>query len=171
MSEVLIHPSVFIHPTAIVEEGARIGAGTKVWHHVHVRAGAIIGERCNLGKNVFVDAGALVGNGVKIQNNVSVYNGVVIEDDVFVGPSAVFTNDRVPRAFLPFTPEKIVPTRIARGASLGANCTIRCGSTIGEYAMIALGSVILHNVAPYELWGGNPARLLGKVNKAGDRVE
>ena len=162
---------IFIHPTAIVEEGARIGAGTRIWHHCHVRSGAVIGEGCTLGKNVFVDSGAVVGSRVKIQNNVSVYNGVTLEDDVFVGPSAVFTNDRLPRAFLPFGPEKISPTRICQGASLGANSTIRCGSTIGAYAMIALGSVVLNSVGAYELWGGNPARLLGKVDREGNLIE
>jgi UDP-2-acetamido-3-amino-2,3-dideoxy-glucuronate N-acetyltransferase len=166
-----IHPSVVIHPSAIVEEGARIGAHTRIWHHCHIRAGAIIGQRCNLGKNVFVDSGAILGDGVKIQNNVSVYNGVVIEDDVFVGPSAVFTNDRVPRAFLPFSPEKISPTRICQGASLGANCTIRCGSTVGAYALIALGSVVLDSPQPYELWAGNPARCIGHVDRDGNRIE
>lgn len=171
MSETGVHPTAFVHPTAIVEEGAQIGAGTKVWHHCHVRAGAVVGANCTLGKNVFIDSGAVVGSGVKIQNNVSVYNGVVLEDDVFVGPSVVFTNDRVPRAFLPFTPEKVTPTRICQGASLGANCTIRCGSTLGEYSLIALGSVVLHNVAPYELWAGNPARRIGRVDRNGDLVE
>jgi len=168
MLDPLIHPSVFIHPTAIVEDGARIGADTRIWHHCHIRCGAVIGERCNLGKNVFVDSGAVVGNGVKIQNNVSVYNGVTIEDDVFVGPSVVFTNDRIPRAFLPFSPDKITPTRICKGASLGANSCVRCGSIVGEFAMIALGAVILNDVGPYELWGGNPARFLGIVDRNGN---
>lgn len=167
MLESCIHPSVYIHPTAIIEEGVHIGEGTRIWHHCHLRTGCHIGNHCTLGKNVFIDVGVPIGNGVKIQNNVSVYQGVSIANDVFVGPSVVFTNDRVPRAFLPFTPEKITPTRILTGASLGANCTIRCGTTIGEYAMVALGSVILHDVAPFELWGGNPARLIGRVDQNG----
>lgn len=153
------------HETAIVEEGSRIGDGTRVWHHTHIRSGAVVGSNCVLGKNVYVDAGAVVGNRVKVQNNVSVYVGVTIEDDVFVGPSVVFTNDRVPRAFNEHW--TISETHVACGASIGANATIICGNTIGEYAMVAAGSTVVRSVEPHQLVAGSPARSIGWVCRCG----
>mgnify|MGYP001772685810 CR=1 FL=1 len=153
--------NVFIHPTAVVEDGAKIGEGTRIWHFAHVRSGAIIGKNCNIGKDVYLDSGAVVGDRVKIQNGVSIYKGVHIEDDVFIGPYAVFTNDKYPRAFS--TDWEVVPTRVKRGASIGANATIVCGVTIGEYAMVAAGSVVTKDVPPHGLVLGNPAKLVGFV--------
>lgn len=160
--------SVHIHPSAHVDERATIGAGSRLWINVQVREGASIGEYCILSKDVYVDHEVKIGNRCKIQNSVSVYNGVTIEDDVFVGPNAVFTNDRVPRAFN--ADWKVTPTRICCGASIGANATIVCGVTIGEYAMIAAGSVVTRDVAPYTLVMGNPARAVAKVDRAGNRT-
>ncbi|HEX6967739.1 MAG TPA: acyltransferase [Micromonosporaceae bacterium] len=160
--------TVFVHPSAEVEEGARVGDGTKIWHLVHVRSSARIGRDCVLGRNVYVDANVVIGDLVKIQNNVSVYQGVTIEDEVFVGPSAVFTNDLRPRAQNPDW--QITPTIVRRGASIGANATIVCGVEIGSYAMIAAGAVVTKDVAPYQLVAGNPARPLGWVNEQGEVV-
>ncbi len=160
--------TAFIHPTAEVEEGAQIGAGTKIWHIGHIRRDARIGEDCVLGRNVFVDFGVQIGDRVKIQNNVSVYHGVTIEDEVFVGPCAVFTNDLRPRAQNPDW--EVTPTVIRRGASIGANATIICGIEVGSYAMIAAGSVVTKDVAPYQLVAGNPARHLGWVDEKGTVV-
>jgi UDP-2-acetamido-3-amino-2,3-dideoxy-glucuronate N-acetyltransferase len=157
--------SYFVHPTAEVEPGARIGAGTKIWHLVHIRATATVGADCVLGRNVYVDADVVIGNRVKIQNNVSVYKGVTIEDEVFVGPSAVFTNDLHPRAQNPNW--QVVPTVVRRGASIGANATLVCGIEIGEYAMVAAGAVVVRDVAPYQLVAGNPARPIGWVDESG----
>ena len=151
----------FVHPLAVVEEGAIIGEGCSIWHHAHVRAGARIGPGTTLGKNVFVDAGAIVGSQVKIQNNVSVYTGVTIEDEVFVGPSAVFTNDRYPRAVAPDW--RVVATLVRRGASIGANATIVCGLTLGEWAVVGAGAVLTKDLADHQLVVGNPARHLGWV--------
>jgi UDP-2-acetamido-3-amino-2,3-dideoxy-glucuronate N-acetyltransferase len=159
---------VFVHPTADVEEGAQIGAGTKIWHIAHIRSAAVIGEQCVIGRNVFVDAHAVVGSRVKIQNNVSVYHGVTIEDEVFVGPCAVFTNDFRPRAQNPDW--EITPTLVKKGASIGANATLVCGIEVGEYAMIAAGSVVTKNVEPYQLVAGNPARPKGWVDEKGNVV-
>ncbi len=157
--------AVHVHPTAIVEPGASIGDGSRIWHHAHVRAGARIGAACNLGKNVFVDAGAVVGDRVKIQNNVSVYSGVELGDDVFVGPSAVFTNDLAPRAFS--TGWSVVATRIGRGASIGANATIVCGNDVGAFATVGAGSVVTAEVVDHRLVYGNPARPRGWVCTCG----
>jgi acetyltransferase-like isoleucine patch superfamily enzyme len=150
---------VFVHETAIVEPGASVGEGTHVWHHAHVREGAQIGRECSLGKNVFVDAGARVGDRVRIANNVSVYRGVTLADDVFVGPSAVFTNDPRPRAHgHGWEP---VPTVVHRGASIGANATIICGVTLGSWSMVGAGAVVTHDVADSQLVIGAPARPAG----------
>ena len=159
----------YAHPTAIVES-QDIGEGTKIWHFAHVRSGAKIGRNCNIGKSVYIDIGAEIGNNVKIQNFVSVYKGVAIEDDVFVGPSATFTNDLYPRAFI-WDEEHVSATRICRGASIGANATIVCGITVGEYAMIGAGSVVAEDVPPFGLVLGNPGRLRGYVCHCGHRQE
>ena len=154
-----------VHPSAIIDEGARIGSGTRVWHHAHVREGASVGSDCTLGKNVYVDAGVVIGDRVKIQNNVSVYTGVELEDDVFVGPSAVFTNDRVPRASADRW--ELAHTLVRRGASIGANATLVAGIVVAEWAMVAAGSVVTRSIAPHELVAGNPARRLGWVCRCG----
>jgi UDP-2-acetamido-3-amino-2,3-dideoxy-glucuronate N-acetyltransferase len=155
----------FVHESAIVEPDVVIGVGTQVWHHSHIRTGATIGERCVLGKNVFVDAGVDIGCGVKIQNNVSVYRGVHLADEVFVGPSAVFTNDRFPRAGSPDW--ELVDTWVRRGASIGANATLVGGIEVGAWGTVAAGSVVTRNVAAHELVAGNPARRLGWVCRCG----
>jgi len=159
----------FVHPTAIVEEGVELGAGAKIWHHSHIRRGARIGANCNIGKNVYVDFDVSVGNGSKIQNNVSVYHGVTIGRDVFVGPSAVLTNDLMPRAAI-WSDERLVKTLVEDGASIGANATIVCGITIGRYAMIGAGSVVTRDVPAYALVYGNPARIHGAVCECGKRL-
>ncbi len=151
----------FIHPTAVVEEGVEIGEGTRIWHFVHVRKGAKIGRNCNIGKGVYIDAGVEIGNNVKIQNFVSVYRGVKVEDDVFLGPHATLTNDLYPRAFN--KEWEVIPTLIKKGASIGANATVVCGVTIGEYAMVGAGAVVTKDVPPHGLVLGNPARLKGFV--------
>jgi len=160
---------IYIHPTAEVSSGASIGLGTKIWNHAQVREGASIGEACIISKNVYIDAGVVIGNHVKIQNNVNVYHGVEIEDNVFLGPSMTFTNDRFPRAFI--SDFEVGRTLIKRGASIGANVTIRCDITIGEYAMVGSGSVVTHDVPAYALVVGNPARQIGWVCKNGHRTQ
>src|SRR5690349_3744617 len=157
-----------IHPTATVDEGAKVGDGTRVWHLAYIRGSASVGSGCNLGRNVYIDANVRVGDLVKIQNNVSVYDGVTLEDEVFVGPSAVFTNDLRPRAQNPDW--EVTPTLVRHGASIGANATIVCGVTIGAWAMIAAGSVVTKDVQPHQLVAGNPARPKGWVNRAGEVV-
>jgi len=156
--------SDYVDPTATVEEGARVGPGTTIWRHAHIRRGAIVGGGCNVGKNVYVDAGAVVGDRVKIQNNVSVYSGVRLCDDVFIGPSAVFTNDRVPRATGDW---ELSPTVVGRGASIGGNATVVAGIDIGEWAMVGAGAVVVRSVAHNEVVVGNPARRIGWVCRCG----
>lgn len=156
-----------IHHTAVIDAGAAIGAGTYIWHFCHIMSKAMVGQNCNIGQNVFVDNNVSVGNGVKIQNNVSVYNGVTLEDDVFVGPSVVFTNVINPRSFIDRKHE-FKPTLIKKGASIGANATIICGITIGEYALIGAGAVVTKDVQPYALITGNPGRVTGSVDKEGN---
>ena len=163
-----MHENVYIHSTANVSDDARIGSGTKVWINVQIRENAQIGEGCILSKDVYVDHAVQIGDRCKIQNSVSIYHGVSIGDDVFVGPNVAFTNDRVPRAFNPDW--QISRTRVDHGASLGANSTIVCGVTIGEYAMVAAGSVVTKDVAPYTLVMGNPAKAVGKIDKLGNRI-
>ena len=164
------------HPTAEIAEDATIGEGTRVWNHAQVRGGAQIGENCIVGKGVYIDAHVQIGSNVKIQNYVSVYDGVTLEDGVFVGPHVCFTNDLRPRAINPDGSLKsaedwtLSPTRICRGASLGANSTIRCGITIGEWAMVGSGSVVTRDVPAYGLVYGNPARLHGYVCPCGSRL-
>jgi UDP-2-acetamido-3-amino-2,3-dideoxy-glucuronate N-acetyltransferase len=161
--------AAFVHPTAIVDEGAVLGDDTKVWHFVHVSGGAKIGARCSLGQNVFVGRGVTLGDGVKVQNNVSIYEGVEIEDDVFLGPSCVFTNVNNPRAFVERKSEYRV-TRVRKGASVGANATIVCGHDVGEYAFIGAGAVVTKTVPAYALVVGNPARRIGWVSRTGERL-
>jgi UDP-2-acetamido-3-amino-2,3-dideoxy-glucuronate N-acetyltransferase len=150
-----------IHPTAIVEEGAVIGTGTKVWHRCHLRSGSRIGEACTLGFAVYVDTGVVIGDRCKIQNHTSLYQGVVLEDDVFVGPGVVFTNDRYPRA--PSMDWEIVPTTIRSGASLGANATVICGIEVGAWSMVGAGAVLTRDAPAHGLMLGAPARLVGWV--------
>ncbi len=156
----------FIHSTAVIDLGAAIGEGSKIWHFCHIMPSAVIGSNCNIGQNVFIDNHVQVGNRVKIQNNVSVYNGVTLEDDVFVGPSAVFTNVINPRSFIERKTE-FKPTLVQKGASIGANATIICGVTIGRYALVGAGAVVTHDVPSYALVTGVPARQTGWVSEAG----
>lgn len=161
--------AVSIHPTAIVDDGAQIGEGTRVWHWVHVCGGARIGRDCSFGQNVFVGNKAVIGNNVKVQNNVSIYDDITLEDDVFCGPSMVFTNVYNPRAAVP-RKDEYRPTLVRWGATLGANCTIVCGITIGEYAFVAAGAVINRDVKPYALMVGVPARQIGWMSQHGERL-
>lgn len=158
----------FVHPSAEVAEDASIGDGTYLWHNVQVMRGAKVGSNCKLGKNVYVDFGVEIGSNVKIQNGISVYKGVTVGDDVLLGPHMVFTNDLYPRAFN--DEYEIVPTKIERGASVGANATIICGVTLGEYCMVGAGSVVASDVPSYALVVGNPARVIGYVCACGQRL-
>ena len=160
---------VFIHESAYVDEGARIGDGTRVWHFCHVLGGAVIGEGCSLGQNVVIMNGTRIGDNVKIQNNVSVYEGVTLEDDVFCGPSMVFTNVINPRSHVSRKHE-YRPTLVKRGASIGANATIVCGSTLGEYSFIGAGAVVSKDVPAYALMVGVPARRIGWMCECGERL-
>jgi len=158
------------HPTAIIDEGAQIGEGTRIWHWTHVCSGARIGERCSLGQNVFIGNQVVIGNNVKIQNNVSVYDAVTLEDDVFCGPSMVFTNVNNPRSAIP-RKDQFRPTLVRRGATLGANCTIVCGATIGEYAFVGAGAVVNRDVPDFALMLGVPARQAGWMSRYGERLD
>lgn len=159
-----------VHPTAIVDEGAQIGAGSRVWHWVHVCGGASIGKNCSLGQNVFVGNRVIIGNNCKIQNNVSIYDNVTLEDDVFCAPSMVFTNVYNPRSAVP-RKDEYRDTLVERGATLGANCTIVCGITIGRYAFVAAGAVVNRDVQPYALMAGIPARHIGWMSRHGERLD
>jgi UDP-2-acetamido-3-amino-2,3-dideoxy-glucuronate N-acetyltransferase len=159
----------FVHESAYVDDGARIGKGTKIWHFCHVMPGAVIGERCSLGQNVVVMSGTRIGNNVKIQNNVSIYEGVELEDDVFCGPSMVFTNVINPRSHISRKNE-YRKTRVRHGASIGANATIICGVTLGEYAFVGAGAVVTTDVLPYALMVGVPARRTGWMCQCGERL-
>ena len=156
----------FAHPSAVIDEGCEIGEGVKVWHFSHIMPGCRIGESCNIGQNVVVSPGVVLGRNVKVQNNVSIYEGVICEDDVFLGPSMVFTNVINPRSAVSRKHE-YKPTLVKRGASIGANATIICGNEIGEYAMVGAGAVITKPVVPYALVVGNPARQVGWVSESG----
>lgn len=159
-----------VHETAVIDDGAVIGADTRVWHFVHVSGGARIGSNVVLGQNVFVGNRVSIGDGCRIQNNVSVYDDVTLEDDVFCGPSMVFTNVANPRAFVS-RKEEFAPTLVKRGATLGANCTILCGITVGEYAFVAAGAVVTRHVAPYSLVAGVPAQPIGWMSRVGRRLD
>lgn len=160
----------FSHPTAIIEEGATIGDNIKIWQFSHVMKGAVVGANCVLGQNVQVANEVVLGNGVKVQNNVTLYTGVICEDDVFLGPSMVFTNVINPRAFISRKNE-FKKTIVKKGASIGANATVVCGNTIGEYAMIGAGAVITKDVPAYALVVGNPAKQIGWVSEYGHKLE
>jgi UDP-2-acetamido-3-amino-2,3-dideoxy-glucuronate N-acetyltransferase len=160
----------FVHPTAIIDDNVAIGKGTKIWHFSHVLAGSKVGEKCNIGQNVVVGPGATIGNNCKLQNNVSVYKGVTLEDGVFCGPSMVFTNVYNPRAELSKM-DQLRPTLVRKGASLGANCTIVCGHTIGRYAFIGAGAVVTKDVPDHALMVGNPARQIGWMCECGERLD
>jgi UDP-2-acetamido-3-amino-2,3-dideoxy-glucuronate N-acetyltransferase len=161
--------SYFKHETALVDEGALIGAATKIWHWVHVSSGAVVGSNCILGQNVFIGNKVIIGNNVKIQNNVSVYDNVSIEDDVFCGPSMVFTNVYNPRAFVN-RKDEFKNTLVKRGATLGANCTVICGIIIGEYAFVGAGAVVTKDVAPFALMAGVPAKQTGWMTRFGEKI-
>ncbi|MCB2173649.1 N-acetyltransferase [bacterium] len=162
--------STRIHPTAIIDPGALIGEGTNIWHWVHVCSGAVVGGKCSLGQNVFVGNKVYIGNNVKIQNNVSVYDNVTLEDDVFCGPSMVFTNVYNPRA-AKSRKDEYRPTLVKKGATLGANCTIICGVTVGRYAFVGAGAVINRDVNDYALMVGVPARQIGWMSEYGEQLE
>lgn len=159
----------FAHETAVIDEGCTIGKGTKIWHFSHIMKDSVIGEKCNLGQNVVVSPGVRLGNNVKVQNNVSIYTGVICEDDVFLGPSMVFTNIINPRSAV-IRRDLYVKTMVRRGASIGANATIICGNEIGEYALIGAGAVITKNVKPFALVVGNPGRQTGWVSEYGHKL-
>lgn len=161
--------SFFIHPTAIIDEGCKIGKGTNIWHFSHISPGAVIGENCNIGQNVFVGANVVIGNNNKIQNNVSLYDGIVCEDNVFIGPSAVFTNVINPRSAV-VRKSEYKQTLIKKGASIGANATILCGIAIGQFAFVGAGAVVTRSVQAYALVIGNPARQCGWISEYGHKL-
>lgn len=163
-------PGVLIHESAWVDEPVSIGRDTKIWHFCHLLPEVVVGERCSIGQNVMIGPRVSIGNGCKIQNNVSIYEGVTLEDDVFCGPSCVFTNVTAPRAFVSRRSE-FQPTIVRKGATIGANATIVCGHEIGAYAFIAAGAVVTHDVAPFALMAGVPARRIGWVSRAGERLD
>jgi UDP-2-acetamido-3-amino-2,3-dideoxy-glucuronate N-acetyltransferase len=158
-----------VHQSAVVDKGAQIGEGTRIWHFCHVMEEAVIGRNCNIGQNVFIDNGVVIGNGVKIQNNVSIYKGVVVEDDVFLGPSKVITNVMNPRSFID-RKQEIKTTHVGRGVTVGANATIVCGVEIGSFAFVGAGAVITKNVLPFALMTGNPAQQAGWVSEHGYKL-
>lgn len=161
--------NIYIHPTAVVDEGCMVGKGSKIWHFSHLMSGAIIGEHCIIGQNVFIANEVVLGRNVKVQNNISIYTGVICEDDIFLGPSMVFTNVTNPRSAISRKSE-FKKTIVRKGASIGANATIVCGIEIGEYSLIGAGAVITKNVPSYALMVGNPARQLGWVSEYGHRL-
>ena len=160
----------FIHETAVIDEPCSIGVGSKVWHFSHIMKDAVLGNDCNLGQNVVISPRVTLGNNVKVQNNVSIYTGVICEDDVFLGPSMVFTNIVNPRSAV-VRKDKYVKTLVQKGASIGANATVVCGNTIGSFAMVGAGAVVTKDVFPYALVVGNPAKQIGWVSEYGHRLE
>ena len=161
------HNNVYFYPTANVCKSALIGEGTKIWQNVQIRENANIGKNCNISKDVYIDFEVFIGDNCKVQNGVSIFHGVTIKEDVFIGPNATFTNDKIPRAFN--DEWRVTPTLIEKGASIGANATIVCGITIGEYAMVAAGAVVTKDVEPYSLVLGNPAKHYYYVDKIGNK--
>lgn len=159
----------FAHPTAVIDAGCTIGAGTKIWHFSHIMQDSVIGDQCNIGQNVVVSPGVILGKNVKVQNNVSIYTGVVCEDDVFLGPSMVFTNVINPRSHV-VRKEQYAQTHVRKGASIGANATLICGNEIGMFALVGAGAVVTKEVKPYALVVGNPARQIGWVSEFGHRL-
>ena len=159
----------FAHPTAVVDDGCHIGSDTKIWHFSHIMPGCTIGDRCNIGQNVVVSPDVTLGNNVKVQNNVSIYTGVICEDDVFLGPSMVFTNVINPRSAV-VRKEQYKTTLVRKGASIGANATVICGVELGQYCMVGAGAVVTKSVPPYALVVGNPARQIGWVSEFGHRL-
>jgi UDP-2-acetamido-3-amino-2,3-dideoxy-glucuronate N-acetyltransferase len=159
----------FAHETAVIDQGCTIGKGTKIWHFSHIMKDAVIGSGCNIGQNVVVSPGVILGNNVKVQNNVSIYTGVICEDDVFLGPSMVFTNIINPRSAI-IRRDQYTATVVRRGASIGANATIVCGNEIGEYSLIGAGTVVTRNVKPFALVVGNPGRQTGWVSEYGHKL-
>ena len=166
-----IPKNYFLHESSYVDRNVRIGAGTKIWHFSHIQSGVNIGKKCTIGQNVNIGTNVKIGNNVKIQNNVSIYEGVELEDYVFCGPSMVFTNIKLPRSEFPQKGEKYyLKTVVKKSASIGANATILCGITIGEYALIGSGSVVTKDVPPYTMVVGNPGRIISKVDKKGNKI-
>jgi UDP-2-acetamido-3-amino-2,3-dideoxy-glucuronate N-acetyltransferase len=159
----------FVHETAVIDDGCSIGKGTRIWHFSHIMQDSVIGENCNLGQNVVVSPGVKLGSNVKVQNNVSIYTGVICEDDVFLGPSMVFTNIVNPRSAV-IRKDQYVETVVGKGASIGANATIVCGNNIGKYAFIGAGAVVTREVKPYSLVIGNPARHTGWISEFGHKL-
>ena len=159
----------FAHPSAIIDDGCMIGKGTKIWHFSHLMTGCAIGENCNIGQNVVISPGVVLGKNVKVQNNVSLYTGVICADDVFLGPSMVFTNVLNPRSAV-VRRDQYSKTHVGKGASIGANATIVCGHDIGEFAFIGAGAVVTKDVPPYSLWVGNPARQKGWMSEFGHKL-
>lgn len=164
-------PDYFVHPTSIIDDDVTISSGTKIWHFCHIQGGAVIGRNCSLGQNVYIGVDVKIGDGVKIQNNVSVYDSVELEDDVFCGPSCVFTNDLTPRAKYPKGRAGHVRTLVRRGATIGANATVVCGHELGEWCMIGAGAVVTHDVAAHALMLGVPARQIGWVCECGQVLD
>lgn len=160
----------FVHESSYVDEPCEIGEGTKIWHFSHIMRDSRIGKRCNIGQNVVISPGVVLGDNVKVQNNVSIYTGVILEDEVFCGPSMVFTNVINPRSHI-VRRDEYMPTLVKRGASLGANCTIVCGVTIGRYAFIGAGAVVLKDVPDFALVVGNPGRIIGWMCMCGNRID
>ena len=160
----------FAHETAIIDEGCTIGKGTKIWHFSHIMPNCTLGENCNIGQNVVISPEVVLGRNVKVQNNVSIYTGVTCDDDVFLGPSMVFTNVINPRSAINRKSE-YAKTHVGKGASIGANATIVCGHDIGDYAFIGAGAVVTKNVQPYSLWVGNPAKQMGWISEYGHRLD
>jgi UDP-2-acetamido-3-amino-2,3-dideoxy-glucuronate N-acetyltransferase len=165
----MVDQGFYAHPTAIIDEGCTIGEGVKIWHFSHIMSGCTLGEKCNIGQNVVISPGVVLGKNVKVQNNVSIYEGVTCDDDVFLGPSMVFTNVNNPRSAVDRRGQYL-KTHVGKGASIGANATIVCGHDIGEYAFIGAGAVVTKHVKPYALVVGNPAKQMGWISEFGHRL-